>query len=108
MKLSNQNLGSRSHLPPEQPSDNYAPYSSMQRNYDDYRGSPIPSNGSPRGPDTPTRFNKNYDDYDDDYPDNNIGYDANMPVGYGDPEHYEGNPMQQLDYRDSPHQLPFR
>lgn len=108
MKLSNQNLGSRSNLPHDQPNDNYAHYPSMQRNYDDHRGSPVPSNGSPRGPGTPTRFINNYDDYEDNYRDNSIAYDANTPVGYGDPDRYDVNPMQQIDYRDSPQPLSFR
>lgn len=54
MKLSNHNLGSQRSIPQDQYNqDNYAPYSSLQRN--DYQGSPVPSNGSPRGPGTPTR-----------------------------------------------------
>lgn len=103
MKLSNQNLGSRSHLPPEQQNDNYAPYPSMQRNYDDYRGSPVPSNGSARGPGTPTRFNNYYDDYGDNYRDSNIAYEPNTPAGYGDPDRYDVNPMQQFQPPESPY-----
>ncbi|XP_045175328.2 splicing regulator ARVCF-like isoform X4 [Mercenaria mercenaria] len=94
MKLSNQNLGSQRSIPQDQYNhDNYAPYSSLQRN--DYQGSPIPSNGSPRGPGTPTRFNNNYDDYQDSYRNSPLAYPANHSQGYGEPDSYDENPMQQ-------------
>lgn len=93
MKLSNQNLGSQRSLPQDQYNqDNYAPYSSLQRN--DYQGSPVP-NESPRGPGTPTRFNNNYDDYRDNYRNSPLAFPANSSQGYGDPDFYDENPMQQ-------------
>ena len=97
MKLSNQHIGSHSSLPHEQqsPHENYAPYSSLQRNFDEYRGSPLPSNGSPRGPGTPTRFTNNYDDYNM-YNQRNspINQEPNLSYRYGEQDSYE-NPMQQ-------------
>ena len=95
MKMnSRENLGSKSSLPHEH-TDNYAPYSSLQRNYED-RGSPLP-NGSPRGvPGTPTRFNQYYDDLGDSYRKTHPAYEPHTPSDYGGHDSFE-NPMQLQD-----------